>query len=208
MQRIAFLLTAAAAAAFLFAPAAARADPIWSYDWSKSTNSVVGDPGNNGSVNLTSFSGTLTGNQSIHATTISAVISPTASQPDHYTSDLYSLVIDLTDQASGKTGELTFTGHLSGTVSPSGPVSLTNVFDSPTTQTIKIGANDYTVTIGPFVSPTGLNATQDGKIDATVQVTPDVPVDRTPEPSGLVLAGVAFAAFGAAWRRGKVTPAV
>jgi hypothetical protein len=228
MQRTALLTAAAAACLALTAPAA-RADSIpWAYDWSKSTNSVAGNAGNTGGVSFTSFSGVLAGDQSVHATTIAAFISQSAKKADTYSGQAYHMVLDLTDKASSQSGEVTFTGHLFGSVSLTGGASLTNTFDSPLTQALKLGGNLYTVTIGPFIAPKVVNAGSDGRIDASVNVAsagsapppppaepappapparpaPPAPrVDSTPEPSGLVLAGLALGIGGAAWwkRRG------
>jgi hypothetical protein len=115
----------------------------------------------------------------------------------------YSLSLTLHDLASGASGSLTFQGNFSGTIVP-GVVDLTNTYMGPTTQTLTLGRNLYTVTIGSFVSPdiTGPPpfVGRPGSISASISVQPVT--SSAPEPSSLVLACLGLPLFGLArWVR-------
>jgi hypothetical protein len=55
---------------------------------------------------------------------------------------------EVTRREPCQTATLTFTGRLAGTFSGAA-ANIANVFDSPTTHTLVLGANVYKVTIGP-----------------------------------------------------------
>ena len=210
MNRTVFWVGALALLALAARPS--RAESIaWAYDWSKSTDAIAGDAGNTGGVSFTSFKGVLAGDQSIHATTMAAFISTSAAKPDTYSGEAYHMVLNLTDQASGQAGQLTFTGHLFGSVSLTGGAKLTNTFETPLTESLTLGGHLFTVTIGPFFAPKVANGGSDGFIDASVEVgghggtgapppppppsDPDAPPPKpspTPEPASLVLACAAL----------------
>jgi hypothetical protein len=132
--------------------------------------------------------------------------------PDHFTNKNYSLIVDLTDSASNKSGMLTFTGSLNGTLSLTS-ANIKNTFIGPLTQHLDLGGNLYTVTIGPYAAPGIPDSTQTGSISAHVSVQPEGPTGggsggpvpppsrQTPEPSTLLLAGLGLSALGmAGWR--------
>lgn len=84
--------------------------------------------------------------------------------------------------------------------------SLTNTFTGPTTQTLQLGHNLYTVTLGPVVLPQYFNAPDDGpdlsmgSISATISAQPLT--NSTPEPSSLLLACLGLPSLGlAGWFR-------
>ncbi len=109
----------------------------------------------------------------------------------------YSLSLALRDDASGTSGALTFRGNLSGWTFQGGPAILTNTILGSTTQTLTLGQDLYTVTIGPFVNPSGA---QDGSISASIAVQPAV--NSAPEPSSLMLACLGLPPLGLArWLR-------
>ena len=97
--------------------------------------------------------------------------SASANTPDTLiTGGAYSLALTLADTASGESGTLTFSGKLTGTFSANNS-DLTNVFNSPTVQSLVLGGNTYMVTIGPY-SPAGPpSASNAGSIAAFVEVT-------------------------------------
>src|SRR5579884_3673851 len=121
----------------------------------------------------------------------------------------YWLSLHLRDQASGNSGTLTFRGYFGGSLSlqdPSMAFSLTNTFTGPTTQTLQLGHNLYTVTLGPVVLPQYFNAPDDGpdlsmgSISATISAQPLT--NSTPEPSSLLLACLGLPSLGlAGWFR-------
>jgi hypothetical protein len=124
----------------------------------------------------------------------------------------YRLSLLLRDQASGNSGTLTFRGYFGGQLSlqdPSMAFSLTNTFVGPTTQTLQLGHNLYTVTLGPVVLPRYFNPPDDdpewgsGSISASISVKSSV--NSTPEPSSLLLACLGLPSLGlTVWRRRKV----
>jgi len=121
----------------------------------------------------------------------------------------YQLNLLLRDQASGASGNVTFSGYFSGELSlDGGAVSdpLRNSFVGPTTQTLKLGSDLYTVTIGPAVLPYTIVQYSDspystsGTISASISVQPAT--SATPEPSSLLLACLAVPPLGLArWLR-------
>ncbi|HEY7313651.1 MAG TPA: PEP-CTERM sorting domain-containing protein, partial [Gemmataceae bacterium] len=112
----------------------------------------------------------------------------------------YSLSLALHDTASGASGALTFRGNLSGLIGPDDSVNLTNTFLGPKTQTLTLGGNLYTVTIGPFVSPTWIGDQGEGSLSASIAV--QSAAKATPEPSSLMLACLGLPSLGLArWLR-------
>ncbi|HTU19194.1 MAG TPA: hypothetical protein VMG10_14130 [Gemmataceae bacterium] len=122
-------------------------------------------------------------------------------------SSQYQLNLTLRDQASGASGSVTFNGYFSGVLGISGGGNtLTNNFVGPTTQSLKLGSDLYTVTIGPTVLPqTFIGASgwsNGGSISASISVQPAT--SATPEPSSLLLACLGLPPLGLArWLRRK-----
>lgn len=149
-----------------------------------------------------------TNSESIVALKVGYSINPDSSSAATFggPSANYSLSITLHDDASGKLGSLTFRGNLSGEITNGN--YFTNTYLGPTTQTLKLGQDLYTVTMGPYVngtiiSPFGDNGTY-GTISASIAVQPAA--NSTPEPSSLLLACLGLPSLGlAGWfRRRKV----
>src|SRR5262245_26345191 len=136
--------------ALLAAGASARADPItWSYTGSAAPGVVTSDDGSLGKVTFQPGSGgPLTGSwQGI--TLANLVADAPAAGTATFTSQGYGLTLHLTDNASHTSGDLTFTGALSGTL---GTINnLTNKFTGPTSQSITLGGNQYTAAVGLFI---------------------------------------------------------
>ena len=129
--------------------------------------------------------------------------------PDTFSSP-FSMKLHLTDSASSMSGDLTFAGTLAGTLTRT-TSQLNATLSSPFTQTLTLGGNVYAVTIDPTVVNLPVpGATSPAAIDARVTVassgtvTPP-PTHNTPEPSGLLLAGLGLPLLAAArrWRRAK-----
>ena len=112
----------------------------------------------------------------------------------------YTLGMAISDNADGSFGGwLGFTGYFSGSLT-STQGSLTNTFTSPTTQSARIDGRVYTVRVsyddGGVTNGGPIGPTYGGAIVADVTVSP--------EPTGLVLAGVGVMSLGlAAWRKRK-----
>jgi len=148
-----------------------------------------------------------TNSGSVIALDVIYAVNPDSSEPAKFggSSANYSLSLTLTDAASGASGSLTFSGNLSGEIGE-GPSDLWNTYLGPTTQSLKLGQNLYTVTMGSYVNgsmldpvaPTGT----DGTISANISVQPIGPVSPTPEPSTLLLACLGLPPLGLArWLR-------
>jgi hypothetical protein len=202
----------AALGILLSAAAMSRADMIqWTYDWSKSTNTVSGNSTNSGEVLFTSLSGQVTGGSTVVASNLSTLSAAVLPKPDVFTSAPYHMVLDLTDKASGQKGELTFTGLLSGKLTATS-ANMTNQFVSPLTQDLFLGGHDYRVTIGPYSAPGPPQSINRGAISAGVVIDPTSgggnppppppppPVDKSPEPASFLLAAAALPVL-ALWRR-------
>ncbi len=181
----------------------ARADLIyWSYSWSRSPSNVMADSPGTGYISLTDEGlRNVVGNSDIVATNIQAHSTAPPSNPDTFTNKQYSLSLFLVDQASGKSGTLTFTGLFNGTMSALN-TNIKNSFTGSTTQSIVLGTDKYTVTIGAYVPPGPTGSSNSGSIGAHAMVNVESILQDAPEPSTLVLAALALPLLGvAAWQR-------
>jgi hypothetical protein len=199
-------------AAGLVCAGTARADVIaFSYDWSISPGAVIAGTGEaTGSVAFAlaadgSSSATLGGGSvSVPGATISSTSTAGGTvPPDHYSSP-FSLTLRLTDTASGNFKDLTFSGNLAGDMTATS--STVKATFASLTQSASLGGHAYSATIDPGVvniqDPTSKDL---AKITALVSVSdpvvdPPPPTHNTPEPSTLLLAGLAIPLLGAAAR--------
>jgi hypothetical protein len=196
----------AALALLLCAVANARADFIqWSYNWDISPISVLSDSGN-GSVSFTNQpTQTAEGSSDTVATNLKANSLAAPATPDTLNSTgNYALTLQLTDTASGQSGTLTFSGKLGGSFSKDS-ANITNTFNSPTQQTLFLGSNSYTVTIGPYSPPGPPDSTNLGSIAAHVDVSSLIIQGTSPEPSTLLLGLFGVTGAGAiSWRKRRM----
>jgi len=197
------------ACALLFAACAwttpARADTVpWSYNWTPGSLTVPATAGS-GFLTLTNEPpSSVYGDTDVVATNVRTVSSAGPDAPDVFTNAAYSLTMQLTDDQSGLSGNLTFTGLFNGQMT-SGSAKITNAFTGLQTQSVTLGLHEYTVTVGPYLPPGPPNASNAGGIGASVTVltledstgNPDGgPVTHpTPEPSSMVLAGLGCSAL-------------
>jgi hypothetical protein len=115
---------------------------------------------------------------------------------DTLTNAGYTLGLNLTDGASGKSGMVNFQGLLNGTINARSAL-LTNTFLGNTVQSLVLGANVYTVALGSFAPPGPPTASNAGSISAQITVHPNT----VPEPSAFVLAALGLGALGfVSWR--------
>jgi hypothetical protein len=126
----------------------------WTADWSQSNDVIRANGGaESGGITLASPVVTvLTGNNLISAATLTTFTSATSSNPDLFNAAPYTLKVKLTDLASNDTGALTFTGSITGSQTNMS-ATFSNHYNSPITESMKIGANDYTVTLTSFMAP-------------------------------------------------------
>ncbi len=192
-----------ALAVVLLGATAAQASPIqWGYDWNASPSSVVAG---GGSISLSNESPhTAAGNSTLVATQLQVFSTASPGSPDTFgpSQGHYALQINLKDIASGSTGFLLFFGQLQGSFSQLNS-NVTNTFFSPTTQSIGLGSNYYTVTMTTYTPPGPPDQGNLGSIGAFVQVqTLRDKLSQVPEPSTMALAGMSLGLAGlAAWRR-------
>jgi hypothetical protein len=199
---------AGAALAVLLTAGHARADLIpWSYAWSNTPSNIYADghvPGDKaGYISLTDSSlQSVVGNSYIVATDLTAHSTATSANPDVFTNAGYTLRLTLVDGQFGDQTTLNFNGQLNGTLTATSS-NITNTFLGQTTQSVVLGATQFTVTVAFYNPPGPTGAQNSGSISAQamVKATP-VTVATLPEPGSLVLAGLGAAGLGlAGWRR-------
>jgi hypothetical protein len=171
----------------------------FSYHWSVTPGSVI--PGGTGSVTLAlAADGLLTAQTGLPAFIEAATLTTTSSAttpPDVFNAP-FALTLDLTDVASSATGTLSFAGTITGLLTANSS-TLTSTFSEPVTQTLDLGQYRYSVTIDPIEASLPAPGSQFSTLlDALVTVTEKPtttppPGSDTPEPSSLVLGGVAVA---------------
>jgi hypothetical protein len=214
-----FLHLVAASVVVLLAGATVRADVIpWTYSWQRNPISIAADGTGTGGVSLTSeaLPKQAAGNSDIVATNLRIFSSATAANPDKLqTNGAFALALTLLDNNSNVSGTLTFSGKLSGTFS-AGNSLLTAVFSTPTTKSITLGQDTYTVTIGPYSPPGPPSASNAGSIAAHVDVTgvsgggggggpgPGPGVNDVPEPSSVLLSCMGLTFLGGAAGRKRL----
>lgn len=196
----------------LLVGASARADLLqWGYNWAPSAMKITADGGGSGYLTLTnqpSISATGTSNTVI--TNLRDFSTASTATPDTFTHAAFSFTLQLEDLASHATGTATFAGFFSGTLTANSANILAN-FTSPMTQTLTVGGNTYTVTLGTYTPPGPPGSTANaGSLNAVITPTAGNGGGHTsgggssPEPSTLVLVSLAFPYFGlAGWRRRK-----
>lgn len=178
--------------ASLLAPLTCRADLIpWMYNWSRSPSVINADAPGTGYITLTDETlKSAVGDSDVVATNLRTYSTATAGSPDVFTAKAYSLSLYLYDSASGQGGTLTFTGQLDGKLTALSS-NLKNTFTGMTTQSIILGTNKYTATIGPYSPPGIPGSSNSGSISAHATITVESVVD-TPEPGSLILSGIGF----------------
>ena len=198
--RSAAVLTVLASAAW------AQAGPLWGYR--SPSNSSVLSPGAAAGLTFpnTPWADGPAGGR-ITATPVESWSVAPAGSPDRVTGAAYTFDLELKDYASGLSGVLNFGGTLDGSIWKTG-ADLSNAFTGPTTGTLGLGPNVYTVTLDTFDPPTGFGDGGAGRITADVSIhaadgateaEPGAPA-QTPEPSGALLGALAVA-VGTGWRQ-------
>ena len=204
-MKLSYWYIVGATLALLLASASeAHADLIpWSYSWSNSPSQILADTPGTGTISLSNEkSGTAIGDSDIVATNLKTASTASTATPDVFTAKSYALTLTLTDQVSGTSGTLVFTGLISGTLS-SASSNLANTFTGQATQQIVLGNTVYTTTISSYTPPGPPSSNNLGSIGAhaTVKVS-HIIVESVPEPGTLALSAIGLAACGAGsrWR--------
>jgi hypothetical protein len=193
-----------ALALLLLAGTSARAGFIqWSYNWTpKATKITAGS----GWLTLTNEPAkTAAGNSNTVVTNIRAFSTAPQDRPDQFNHAAFSSTLQLKDAASNATGSLTFSGFFGGAITSDNSNVKIN-FTSPTTQTLTLGGNTFTVTMGAYSPPGPPGAVNAGSLNAVVSVAPGNGGGGvgTPEPATLTLAALALPCAGlAGWRKRK-----
>src|SRR5262245_58283790 len=162
----------AAALALVLLGGPARAEFVpWSYNWSRVPADVVSaDAFGSSTIKLTDEPmGHATRSSDIVATNLRTVSTAPTAHPNNFVDSAHSLTLKLTDDASGQSGTLTFTGVFSGTLSKDN-ADISTRFTNPTTQTLALGGNTYDVTIGDYAPPGPPSSSNSGSIGAHVAV--------------------------------------
>jgi hypothetical protein len=198
MIRMPLALGALALAALLGAASKGRADLIhWTYSWSNSPSTIQADTPGTGSITLTNeASNNVAGDSDIVATNLQVHSTATTTTPDFFTNKPYTLTLTLTDQASGASGNLVFTGELSGTTT-AGNANITNTFTGIGVQSVQLGDNLYTVSMSAFTPPGPPDQSNSGSIGAHAVVV----IHHLPEPSAILLGAIGLALAGLSWLR-------
>ena len=195
-MRVSPLTLAGLALSFLLIPIqSARADFIpWMYNWSRSPSEIHADAPGTGYITLTDESlKTAVGSSDIVATNLRTFSTATLANPDVFTAKGYTLGLFLLDVASNQSATVTFTGQLDGTLTATS-ANLQNTFTGTTVQTVVLGDNRYTVTIGPYSPPGIPGSANAGSIAAHASVV----VVALPEPGSLSLSGLGALFLGLA----------
>lgn len=186
-----------------FLSVGAHGSPLtFTYDWSASLPSISGNNGLN-AIDFSS-SGPLSGTQGMNPATASS-LSVQNGTSDTFTARAFNLEVKITDGSNS--GTVAFSGQLNGSVVNGAPTSLAATVLNPMTQTLKLGTDTFTMSLGGSAPQNGMPWS--GKLTGVILADPvsDVPPPgplNTPEPSTLMLAATAAACLGtAAWRRAR-----
>lgn len=185
-----------------------RADPIaWTYSWSNTPDTLFANKPGTGSITLTDeTTRTAAGDSDVVAANLQVHSTATTSHPDIFTNKTYALKLTLTDEASGQSGHLAFTGRLDGTATASS-ARITNTFTGPTNQPLILGDNRYTVTMTAYTPPGPPGAANSGSIGAHAVITVESMIHALPEPGAFALAGFGACLLGlAGWRHHRIAP--
>jgi hypothetical protein len=202
-----------ALAVWVFCPAPARAEIVWSYGTDfrsdlEDRTGILDDPPFKGlSIGEPPNGYTQTGSTAVSLFTTRLWTESSASDSSSIIlGQPMTAFVYITDQASGEQGTLLFSAADFFVSADMAGSTQTATFAEPT-QSVVLGGNRYTVTLGEFLAPGALvdpdgdgnfvSAT-DGSLSASVEVES---ANNTPEPASLVLAGAGLVTLGGVARR-------
>jgi hypothetical protein len=178
----------------------ARADPIaWYYSWSRTPNVIQADNAPGGAVALSPASKmkTLANSSTIEAANVFHYGSGPNHPPASFgggAADQFIMTLTIHDSSVPNPGSVTFNGGILGYMTPT--VShIQTFYTGVTTKSLTLGKHLYTIRMSNY-SPSAEDCST-GQATAIATVT----VQDMPEPTALVLAGLALPAAGLFWRR-------
>ncbi len=216
------LVSLCATAALLVCGTAVRADNIpWGYSATDTTIFNSNNAIQTSSIQFKGSSSVANNNSGIIIYNLTTTSSQDPSTPDSFVNVPFNLSVTLSDIKSSSSTQpnavsslpVSFAGQFNATgVSKASLLPGTNTWTTPTEATVTLGSDDtgwrkYTVDLVSFTPP-GQPGGAPGSILAVVTVTPTTgpggtgqPPPDAPEPTGLVLAGLALPALLVARRR-------
>jgi hypothetical protein len=180
----------------LLAGGVCRADFMnWSYSWELSKGPTF--TSGNSLVSFALNADTSPGASTIALGNLSSNSTSTATDSFNVP---YDMLLTITDKTANTSGTLDFHGSITGNVGPTSS-TLKNVFSDPS-QSLTLSGHVYTVTLP---GTTSIPAPNSSPLSLTGQVVvslgPIPPVQKTPEPSALLLATLALPLLAARARR-------
>jgi hypothetical protein len=211
MHRVAKAVLTAVFVVAAFGLSQARADFVpWSYNWEPSALVIKAGGAGTGGLNMTDEPlKHADGTSDVVVTNIRAFSSASRGTPDVFNHAAVSFSLLLKDEMSSKTATLTFGGFFNGMISATSS-NVTFTPTAPLTQTVKLGANTYTIDLGNYSPPGPPDASNAGSISAHVAVNEITTTGggggggggNAPEPSTLLLSCLGLAGTGlAGWRK-------
>jgi hypothetical protein len=121
--------------------------------------------------------------------------------PSFSMSSPVNFTLTLTDSTSGLTHNFLYTVKFGGTGNSEAANVTANFLGNTTYTDVQVGSNLYTISNPTYNRPGPPDSTNPGSISVTVSVRP-VDIQKTPEPSTMVLSCVGLAFVGlAGWRK-------
>src|SRR5262249_5536308 len=131
----------------------ARAD--FSYSTVPTPAVTTADGGTKSVVFMLSANGSATGSSDINLTSSIGLSAAEPGNPSTFSNKPFSVALTLTDTSSGTSGNFTFSGTISGTMSTAA-ANLTVTYNTPLSATQTLGSNTYTVSVASGTAPMSL----------------------------------------------------
>jgi hypothetical protein len=188
--------------------AGAHGSPTFTYDWTPGLGGITGDQAKNALLFTNGDPFTVTTAQVVGK---ASWISLQNANSDTFTNKYFDLGVQITD--GSHSGGLDFTGVINGTVTNGVPTTMTATYTSPTTQSLTLGSDQFTVKLTGFRPPDPVGGPRGGgllpppggfdfEIDAATGLNSQPPPNDVPEPTTLLLSCLGAGGFAIrAWRR-------
>jgi hypothetical protein len=201
MERRLLILLGSAFALMLSAATEARASFVpWYYNWEPGSSFVSSTTGTGRIYTSDEPLGHAQGSTNVVVTNLRTASTASRGHPDVFTNAGFSATLTIVDGLNGQRGTVTFTGVFNGTIS-AGSSHLTFTLTGPRVQTLVLGNDVYTITLGRYAPPGPPGSQNSGSIAAFVSVRDAA---LAPEPPTALLACLGASCLGlASWRRWK-----